>query len=366
MATFVKVNRKSGIGWQAVIRRKGHRPLKKTFDLKGDAKLWAADQEALIKAKRFNDPRLAGHILLEKSLERYTLECAAKGKAATTLDSEKTSRRHLIRLLGAMTPLNAIKTADVNLYQNTRLMEKASNSSIRQELSMLSKMFRTAKKSWQLPVNNPVDDVERVPQAPGRMRFLSELEAKLVIDEAKAVKNKNFYPFVILLMHTGMRSGEVARLTEKNVDIKNRHVTIDKTKSGVPRNVPLTKTAAAALKTVVADSEGFYFLRASDRRARTTMLSPGRIFRSCWKTVWRRLEEKARDKKNYPDFPVVPHFTPHDIRHTAASHLLMAGVDIRVIADILGHSTLKMAMRYTHTLDSYKQDVIDKIDHLGE
>ena len=41
------------------------------------------------------------------------------------------------------------------------------------------------------------------------------------------------------------------------------------------------------------------------------------------------------------------------------------GVDFRIIADILGHTTLAMVARYTHVMDGHKKEVIDKIGHLG-
>ncbi|BCL59983.1 hypothetical protein DGMP_06760 [Desulfomarina profundi] len=365
MATFVKVERKNGICWQAVIRRKGFRPIKKTFDLKGDAKTWASEQEALIRAKRFKDPRLAQQALLGKALDKYREECRAKGKAVSTLDRERYSKRHLERILGKNTPLGDIDGALVNIYQNQRIRENASNSSIRQELAMLSKMFRIARKTWKIPVDNPVDDVDRIPPTPGRQRFLTSEEARLVIQEAKTLRNRKFYPFVVLLMHTGMRTGEAARLHQDNINLEKRYIVIEKTKSGRPRTVPMTKTVAEALASLEPGKDGFFFLKPEHRHSSSTMLRPGSIFRSCWQQVWRQLKNKAEDQQAYPGFPVIPHFKPHDIRHTAASHLLMAGVDIRVIADILGHSTLKMAMRYTHTLDSYRLEVIDKIDHLG-
>ena len=43
----------------------------------------------------------------------------------------------------------------------------------------------------------------------------------------------------------------------------------------------------------------------------------------------------------------------------------MAGVDLRTVAEILGHETLQMVMRYTHLLDSHKQAAIDKLEGLG-
>lgn len=55
----------------------------------------------------------------------------------------------------------------------------------------------------------------------------------------------------------------------------------------------------------------------------------------------------------------------HDLRHTAASYLLMAGVDLRTLADILGHSTMQMVQRYTHLLDDHKLKAVDRISTLG-
>jgi site-specific recombinase XerD len=55
----------------------------------------------------------------------------------------------------------------------------------------------------------------------------------------------------------------------------------------------------------------------------------------------------------------------HDLRHTAASHLLMAGVDIRTLAEILGHKTMQMVQRYTHLLNDHKLKAVDRINGLG-
>lgn len=43
----------------------------------------------------------------------------------------------------------------------------------------------------------------------------------------------------------------------------------------------------------------------------------------------------------------------------------MNGVDLRTVADILGHKTISMTMRYTHLLDDHKLKAIDRIEQLG-
>ncbi len=57
--------------------------------------------------------------------------------------------------------------------------------------------------------------------------------------------------------------------------------------------------------------------------------------------------------------------TRHDLRRTAASHMIMRGVDIRTIAAVLGHRTLQQAMTYTHLDDPTKREAVEKIGDLG-
>ncbi len=55
----------------------------------------------------------------------------------------------------------------------------------------------------------------------------------------------------------------------------------------------------------------------------------------------------------------------NDLRLTAASYLLMTEVDLRTLAEILGHSTLQMVQQCTHLLDDHKLKAIDRIEDLG-
>lgn len=366
MATFIPLKTKKGFSYQAIVRKKGHRPIKKTFSTKGEAKAWAAEQESLILKKRYKDPRIAEAVMLGDVLSKY-LDYGKNilRKSPSTLDREGYSRRHIVRILGETTPLSEITPGEIHRYQSQRLAENASSSSVRQELAMLSRMFRVLNGAWDIPVENPLTYIDRVPPAPGRIRFLSVEEASIVLQEAQESQNKKFHPFVLLLMHSGMRTGEAARLQSSAVDFENRQITLWQTKSKRPRTIPMTIEVAEALKKIDLEEEGYLFLKPNHRQSKQTMLRPGCVFQDCWRRLWVRLKRKAEDQLHFPGFPAIPHFTPHDIRHTAASHLLMQGVDIRVIADILGHSTLAMIMRYTHLFDATKRKHIEKIAYLG-
>jgi integrase len=55
-------------------------------------------------------------------------------------------------------------------------------------------------------------------------------------------------------------------------------------------------------------------------------------------------------------------FVFHDLRHTFASHLVMAGVDLMTVKEFLGHKDIKMTLRYSHLVPDYKRSAIDRLD----
>lgn len=367
MATFVKIKNKTGFSWQAVIRKKGHGKISKVFQAKSDAKLWAAEQEKIIDQKRYKDHRLAEQVTLEDALKKYSEHSKTiLKKVDSTLAREELSKKHLLRLLGHKTPLSDITPQNINNYQIERSKEGASSSSIRQELSLISRMYRIANGTWQLPVDNPVSPVDRIPPPPGRTRFLTEDEIKIVLEETKKRRNKKFYLYVLLLIQTGMRGGEAAKINIKDINIEEKTVVIRETKTKTPRVLFITDQVIEEIKSIELEEEGFLFLKAHHRKNKEIMINPGTIFKKAWIYLRKDLNNKHLDKENYPGFPKIEPFKPHDLRHTAASHLLKMGTDIRIIADILGHSSLSMVMRYTHIFNTSKQEHMEKLAKLGK
>lgn len=353
MARITKRKKQHGWSYLATIRIKGYPSVCRTFDTKGEASAWAVKTEESIKAKKYNDPRLAMNVNFGQAIEKY-LDTISCNKAVTTHMREKASAARLVEQIGAETPFGSISTSMVAQYRDGRLKE-VSAYSVRQELALLSHLFTKAKKEWGIPVENPVSGIERPAPPRGRTRFLTEEEASKLLDACRKARNKSLYYFILTLLHTGMRASEAAGLFWRQINFEKRVIYLPDTKNKDSRWVPLTKELVAELsklRELTGGQDGkMVFLAEGQLQTDRVKARPGIKFREAF--------DAAKKRAGLPDIHM------HDLRHTAASHLIMAGVDIRTLADILGHRTLQMVQRYTHLLHDHKLEAIDKIGKLG-
>ena len=351
MARIQKRIGKKRTTYTATVRGKGFRTLARTFDVKGEAKRWAADVETKMRAGRYQDIRPAENLLFVDVLNRY-LEQVSTTKRHNSDRRDRDSARAILKVLGQDIFLTDVNTQRLAAYRDYR-MKKVSPSTIQKEFALLSHLFNIARREWGLPVDNPVKDVSRPKIRNGRTRFLSKEEAQKLLDIAKESRNRKLYPYLLLMMHTGMRPSEAAGLTWGDVDLESRLVKLNITKTDM-RYVPLTEMAGNVLHLIRpqdAKNDTYVFLPLESLKSERVRNLPCLHFKSAFET--------ARSKAGLEDVHL------HDLRHTAASHLLMAGVDIRTLAEILGHKTLQMVHRYTHLLNDHKLKAVDRINSLG-
>lgn len=151
-------------------------------------------------------------------------------------------------------------------------------------------------------------------------------------------------PMVVVSMHTGLRRGELFGLTWENVSLERKLITLDgqKTKSGQTRHVPMNQTC---LETLVKwrnqnDSENYLVFQGEVGKFNNV------------KRSWTAVLTLAK----------IVHFRWHDLRHHFASRLVMAGVDLNTVRELLGHSDIKMTLRYAHLAPQIKADAVAKLD----
>jgi integrase/recombinase XerC len=140
-----------------------------------------------------------------------------------------------------------------------------------------------------------------------------------------------------LLYATGIRVSELCGLDRDDVDLERRTIRV-LGKGRKERTVPLGEPALAALQRWLRDGRGVW--ARSDSGPALLLGARGRRLdpRAARRIVHDRLQA----------LPGMPDLGPHGLRHSAATHLLEGGADLRTVQELLGHATLATTQIYTH------------------
>lgn len=193
-----------------------------------------------------------------------------------------------------------------------------SNATINRKLAAFYKLTRKAERNGLI---SRLPSYVRLPEKNGRIRFLT-LEEERALFAAMGARNPDHGRLCEFLVDSGARVGEA--LTLARSDVENGRATFWVTKSGRSRTVPLTRRALEAAS-----------CGQSPRGPFAEIAYPRFLY------DWNKAKEDCglgQDKQ------VVPHI----LRHTCASRLVQAGVDLRRVQTFLGHQTIQMTLRYAH------------------
>lgn len=344
MASITKIERKKGTVYKVLVRLKGHPSISQSFDRRSEAIRWVEDTEYALRNGGYIGNAPAGDMLFEDALTRYLAEVSSQ-KAKSTHRREIYQARSLVFFNGKK--LGEITPADTAAYRDARA-KVVGPAMVRKDLNILSHLFNVAKKEWALVVSNPVEGIRKPKTPQGRLRFLTREEIASLLDESKQSHRRLLYEYIVLQLNTGMRPSEGAGITWQQVNLDQRIIDLTETKTD-PRRVPLTVSAVEVLASIMPRQDctphDYVFLPKNPKM--TFRQRPNQYFRESF--------EAAVSRAKITDFHM------HDLRHTAASHMVMSGIDIRTIADILGHKTISMTMKYTHLLDTYKVEAVDRL-----
>lgn len=271
-------------------------------------------------------------IQLRKFLDTYMNDYARVNKISYKSDEAAIMR--LLEFFGDayvhdVTP-QRLEQYKAHRRQTVYAGRQISGSRINRELAVLKAAFNRGIQ-WGLIVDNPVRRVKFFSEKDrARTRFLSAEEKKrllpLLSPEVAAV--------VICALKTGMRQGEILGLKWSEVNLDTNLITLRKTKAKTIRHIPIHPELQGILKGLPKLGEYVFCERDGGRYSRNGHL--------------RSEFDNAVAASGLRDF----HF--HDLRHTFASELVMKGVDIKTIAELLGHSTTRMTERYSHLSPSHK------------
>jgi integrase len=229
-------------------------------------------------------------------------------------------------------------------YKALRYAAGLKPASINRELASLKKAFNLAVREWEWCRENPVSKVSMERENNKRDRWLSvEEEPRLLQGCAPWL-----YAIVIFALHTGMRMGEILELTWRGVDFSRRTVMVVRSKNGERRTIPVNETVLSVLKQ-----------KSKVRSLRTDLVFCSQVFTSMESGHLRRSFRLALGRAKIEDF----HF--HDLRHTFATRLVQAGVDLYKVQRLLGHKSPIMTQRYAHHYPESLRDGVEILDQVG-
>lgn len=295
----------------------------------------SAERDKAEALDRDRKEAVQGRYSLATLAAKFLIWKEADKKSAETLRSYRNHiSLHIVPHFGAEADIRRIDEAALENYKTART---AAGVTIGKELVTLRQMLKYAAR-----VHRAIDRVPAV-QSPThryepKWRLLKKTELKKLIKELKKAKQRGreAYPYFLLMANTGMRGGELEKMTWEMVDLKKKSIALPGaiTKTRRPREVPLNQKAMTALRIM--------------RKSRTT----GRVFLAKrFYATWRAACKRAGLGK----------VRPHDLRHTYGSMLHEKGERGPVIRDILGHVTLTMESHYAHTHDKQRHKAVAKV-----
>ncbi|NOY71879.1 MAG: site-specific integrase [Gammaproteobacteria bacterium] len=313
-----------------------------------NAELWTPTQ-AREEAKAILGKAASGHDLSISRAERCTLKTFIDDEYGPWVDvnrkdGDATLKRLKTRFDRFLTQkLSEVGAEDIEKWRTARLKGGTKPATVNRDITTLKATLSKAVEWGMLPIN-PLASIKPMKiDSRRKVRFLSKEEEKRLrklLDSKGGRRPKLMKPLILLALNTGMRRGELFHLTWQNANFRTKTITVvgEKAKSGSTRHIPMNAEAVQLLKDWEKISKGELVFPGQDG-------TPLNNTQKSWATI-------LSDAK-------IEGFRFHDLRHTFASNLVMAGVDLNTVRDLLGHSDLKMTLRYAHLAPEHKAAAVE-------
>lgn len=210
-------------------------------------------------------------------------------------------------------------------FARTKRIAKVSPRTMNLEHAYFLAVFNELRRlgEWQAP--NPLENVRQFRTDENEMAFLTAEQIEMLLKECRASSAKDLEIIVKLCLATGARWSEAEKL--KGTQVVAGKITFIKTKGKRNRTIPVDPALLSQIpkKSGALFSPCYYAFRSALERAGIE-LPPGQL--------------------------------THVLRHTFASHFMMNGGNILVLQKILGHTDIKMTMRYAHFAPDHLEEAI--------
>lgn len=240
-----------------------------------------------------------------------------------------------LRFLGGKSPREVVSD-DVRRYLSLLADNEKSASTLNTAYSALQFYFEKilcraffvhiprAKKQKRLPV------------------VLSKVEIGRMVE---GVTNKKHRTIIELMYGSGLRVSEVVHIHMRDIDLDRMSLHIVNSKGAKDRYTMIPRSLVETLCAQVRLKRSSDYLFTNGRGGSLTTASVQKIVSAASRCVG-----------------ISKEVTPHTLRHSFATHLLEAGVDIRYIQELLGHAKIETTQLYTHVARNYTENIISPLD----
>ncbi len=261
----------------------------------------------------------------EELRDRYMSEYAIPNKMQRTIEKDGYSFKRLTEFFGGCT-LAEISPQKIADYKKHRREAGIKTATLARELELLRAALNIAVREWEWIEINPFWKV-KIEQPKGhKERWLTHDEEEKLIKAAPAWLKD----IITFALNTGMRREEIVSLKWPQVDLSRRTVTLIETKNGEIRTLPLNPTACELLTRINRGRNGSEYVFPSETGSK-------RNGRNVLRAIY-----SAKVKSG------IDHVCVHDLRHTFASRVSQAGIDLYSNSKLMGHKSTKMTTRYAH------------------
>jgi integrase len=286
---------------------------------------------------------------IKTRIERDSIMGVKSASEITTAELLKRFKTHqkahlrpttFVRLNGILETLKAALPTLAKEITRQTVTEFIGKRSSEVSAGTVAKEFATLRHAlqlaveWELLITNPAQGAKLPKVSEGRTRYLSPTEFKAALEAAPDWMRGP----MALAAFTGMRRGEILGLCWKDIDLANNRLYLLETKNGTLGVVPLNALAVQVLKSRPVGRPAELLFPEVD--AAKLSVYTKRVFKSLG------IEDASF----------------HSLRHTAASWLVMEGVDLYAVGRILRHKSPRMTQRYAHLSPEFMAATVNKLD----
>lgn len=312
--------RPRGSSWQADVRGADGKRMRADFATELEAKAWEA--QALADRATGKDVSVPDRSDRSATLkDAYDLAMQKDWQGAVEVERRA---KPMLLFFGPNLSIQAINDDKIDEYIEALREQGNSDSTINKKLSALRVVLTRAKKKGWL---REVPEIQHFDEGAHRIRFLSYEEEARVLATGRHFGLMDWADQIVALIDTGCRKGELFKVTWADVNDRFLILWGRKNPSGTTNSgVPISQRLGVILKA---------------RKDRGDATPFGCVSYNALQDHWQRVRKHLGLDKD-------DQFVIHALRHTCASRLVQAGVDLRRVQVWMGHQNIATTLRYAH------------------